>query len=72
MALTSRITISIGINCVGQAKFYEQLFGAMRFQKQHLPFPVCNVCGKKGIPEDIFRSKKGDEAATTVSKNQDE
>jgi hypothetical protein len=38
VALTSRINISIGVDCVGHAKCYERLFGAMGFRMTALPF----------------------------------
>jgi hypothetical protein len=32
MSLTSRINLSVGIDCIGHAKYYERLFGRMRFR----------------------------------------
>jgi hypothetical protein len=38
MALTSRINISIGIDCIGHAEYYERLFRAMKFTATQLTF----------------------------------
>jgi hypothetical protein len=38
MALTSRINVAIGIDCVGHAVFYERLFKAMGFKRTALTF----------------------------------
>jgi hypothetical protein len=38
MALRSRINLSVGIDCIGHAKYYERLFGRMRFRHTSLTF----------------------------------
>ena len=38
MALTSRINIVIGIDCVGHAEYYERLFKMMNFRQTQLIF----------------------------------
>jgi hypothetical protein len=38
MALTSRINLSVGIDCIGHAKYYERLFGRMHFRHTSLTF----------------------------------
>jgi hypothetical protein len=58
MALTSWIDMSIGINCVGHAKFYEQLFGAMGFQKTALTFSFLRRLWRKKEYERIYLGQK--------------
>jgi hypothetical protein len=65
MALTSMINIMIGIDTLGYAKFYDELFAAMQFSNTQLTFSVRieTSVEKEGVWKDILWAEKGEEEA---------
>jgi hypothetical protein len=47
MVLTSRINIAIGIDPLGHAGFYEELFESMNFTSSEMTFSGLRRMGKK-------------------------
>jgi hypothetical protein len=58
MLLASRINLSIGVDCIGHAKYYERLFSSRGSVKLHSPSLDCAGCGIKKSVEGCTECKK--------------
>jgi hypothetical protein len=58
MALTSRVNIAIGVDCVGHAQYYGRVFTAMGFQRTELTFSGLRRLWRKKEYGRIYKGEK--------------